>query len=578
MDTPPRMRELHAVAHKVLLQHGTTAAPDQRLASALRKVLEVSARMRGGGSLASLLNTITHDALDITGAQRACVVLMNGDSEPDVGASTDRDGTGSAITLRDLSTTVIQRAAEERKALYWHDVFEDAELMKSSSLRALSLRSALCAPLMRGDELYGVMYADTTSAAAAFDAIDLEVLRLFADQAAAAIESSKLVEDVQRSLTELKDVQDRLVKGERLRVMGELSSGVAHEFNNLLTAILARIQMMGLSYLPSEAKRDLDLIEKAALDAAEVVRRLQSFSRQQRQADFKTLEMGEICHDALELLRPLWRGRRGSASGALDVELHAESGLFVRGDATELREVLTNLVKNAIEAVGPDGRIRVVAARRRGRIQVRVEDNGQGIPDEVRARVFDPFFTTKGERGTGLGLCLSQQIVQKHSGEISVEAPADGGTTIQFYLPAVERSSLRELSPKPVQPKTHAAIKVVLVDDDAEVLKPLIRHLEESGFQVLTAADGLKGLELASSANPNVVLTDIGMPGMDGLELCRRLHETRPSLPVVLMSGWASDVDHEHARVSGASGVVAKPFSLFAVRDLLIKLAQHGEA
>ena len=575
MDTPPRMRELHAVAHKVLLQHGATATPDQRLAAALRKVLEVSARMRGGGSLSSLLHTVTHYALDITGAQRACVVLISESGELVIRASTEGATPDGQLTLRDLSTTVIERAVSTRKALFWHDVFEDPELMKSTSLRALSLRSALCAPLMRGEELYGVMYADTTSAAAAFDAVDLEVLRLFADQAAAAIESSKLVEDVQRSLTELKAVQDRLVKGERLRVMGELSSGVAHEFNNLLTAILARIQMMGLSYLPSEAKRDLDLIEKAALDAAEVVRRLQSFSRQQRQADFKTLDVSDVCQDALELLRPLWRRRRGSDGSALDVELHAESGLFVRGDGTELREVLTNLVKNAIEAVGDGGRIRVFAARRRGRIQVRVEDDGPGIPEDVRLRVFDPFFTTKGERGTGLGLCLSQQIVEKHSGEISVESRIGHGTTIQFYLPAVERSSLRQAAAATESTRTQPALKVVLVDDDADVLAPLQRYLEDCGFDVFTAADGIEGLRLAAATQPHVVLTDIGMPGMDGLEMCRQLHQLQPRTPVVLMSGWASDVDREQARVNGAAEVVSKPFSVHKMRDLLLRVAKQ---
>ncbi|MHC5012619.1 MAG: ATP-binding protein, partial [Planctomycetota bacterium] len=534
---------LHATAHRALLRHGNTSAPDQRLASALRRVLEVSAQMRSEGGLESLLESMTRHTIEITGAQRACVVLLEEDSGLQIRVSTSASDQQQRVDIRDLSHTVIRRVIVSKKPLLLHDIFDDEELMGRPSIANLSLRSILCVPMLRGGNLYGVMYADSTSAAAAFDRVDLEVLSLFAEQGAAALETSRLVEDVQSSYAELKSVQDRLVRGERLRVIGELSSGVAHEFNNLLTAILARIQMMSLNYLSPDLRKDLDLIEKAALDAAEVVRRLQTFSRQQRQADFTTLDMSEVCADAVDLLRPLWRGRRRGPRGPINVQIRTEPGLYVRGDPTELREVLTNVIKNAVDAVGKSGRITVSAARRQGLIRIRIEDDGPGISQENLTKVFDPFFTTKGERGTGLGLCLSQQIVERHGGSIRVDSEPGRGTTITFTLRATERPSpVGEGATEPEAPAADA-LKVVVVDDDAEVLRPLCSYLEKSGYEVISAADGAEGLQVTKAHEPDVVLTDIGMPGMDGIELCRQIQEMNPRVPIVLMSGWASDVD-----------------------------------
>jgi signal transduction histidine kinase len=255
--------------------------------------------------------------------------------------------------------------------------------------------------MLRGSDLYGVMYADSSSGAGSFDAVDLEILCLFAEQGAAAIETSRLLADVQKSYSELKAAQERLLRGERLRVMGEMTSGVAHEFNNLLTAILARVQLMHLGYLPVEVQENLRLIERAALDAAGVVRRLQGFTRFQRQADFQRLDAGEICADVIEMLRPLWAGRRRSEKPPVSVRLRAAAGLYVKGDPTELREVITNLLKNSLDALEKGGTVTITTSGRAGRVRIEVVDDGAGIPRELLSKVFDPFFTTKGERELG---------------------------------------------------------------------------------------------------------------------------------------------------------------------------------
>jgi signal transduction histidine kinase/tetratricopeptide (TPR) repeat protein len=575
MSPPWTVATLHGLAHRVLLRAGCASAPDQRLSSALRRVLEATARMKAGGGLEELLQAMTRHTTEITGAQRACVVLLETGSDTHIRVATSASSGGGHVDVRDLSHTVIRRVLTSRTPLLLHDVFGDAELMGRPSVTSMSLRSILCVPMLRGDELFGVMYADNASAAGSFDQVDLEVLSLFAEQAAAAIETHRLVADLQRSYADLKAVQERLVRGERLRVIGELSSGVAHEFNNLLTAILARVQLMSLNYLDPEMKRDLGLVEKAAMDAAGVVRRLQTFSRQQRQGNFTIVNVAEVCADAVEFLRPLWGTRRRHGRPPIAVRLRTEPHLYVRGDPTELREVVTNLLKNALDALDDGGEIRVSATRRDGRIRLRVEDDGQGIAPEHLPRIFDPFYSTKGERGTGLGLCLCQQIAERHGGEIHAESTLGEGTVVSVNLPETAAPNVATASQPAVGEHPPRHFKILVVDDDQDVLRPLCTFLEKSGYEVVPARDAAEALTAVPSHHPDIVISDIGMPGMDGIELCRKLRASSPRLPIVLMSGWASEVDPARAREAGAGALLAKPFAMQQVTDLLAALTSR---
>lgn len=569
--TPSKMSDFHALAHQLLLRHGFSAAPDGRISSALRRVLAATGRMNAGAGLDDLLQGMTEDTIEITGAERACVVLIDPNSAQQMRVEKGSSSQHLGVEVEDLSQTVIQRVIDSGDPLLLHDVFDDAELMGRPSITSLSLRSILCVPMLRGDTLFGVLYADSASAAGSFDSVDQEVLSLFAEQAAAALETHRLVADVQNSMAELRAMQERLVRGERLRTMGELSSGVAHEFNNLLTSILARVQLISLEPVSAELKHDLDLIEKACLDAAEVVRRLQSFTRREREEDFTPVNMREICNDAVEFLRPLWSTRRRHGREPLTVKLRTDENLPIMGNAVELREVVTNLLKNSLDALADGGHIDIEARQIPGGVVLRVEDDGPGIPEDVRARVFDPFFTTKGERGTGLGLCLSQQIVERHGGEMALWSEVGEGTRFTIELPlASERPSANDTAAVSAQP-----LKVLVVDDDDNVRLPLCRYLERSGYELESAADGEAGLKAVRSERPDVVISDVAMPGMNGIELCSRIQKEIPDVPVILMSGWASGTDPSRARRAGAAALLKKPFALQQVEEALRAVADE---
>jgi CheY-like chemotaxis protein/anti-sigma regulatory factor (Ser/Thr protein kinase) len=248
----------------------------------------------------------------------------------------------------------------------------------------------------------------------------------------------------------------------------------------------------------------------------------------------------------------------------------------VTGNPTELREVLTNLLKNALDALADRGGLIMVQVEAHADgIEIRVHDDGAGIPPEIMAKVFDPFFTTKGEGGTGLGLCLSQRIAEQHGGELTLDSSPGSGTTATLRLPLHAPAALPDggSAPGPAAQLAEKSVRILIVDDDSDVLRPLCSYLERSGYTVAAAKDAFDALEQMRAETPDVLLTDIGMPSMDGLELCRRAMALRPDLPVVLMSGWASDVDPAKARAAGAQALLAKPFAMQQVAALLRKIA-----
>jgi signal transduction histidine kinase/ActR/RegA family two-component response regulator len=568
--------QMHFLAHRLLLRTGLEPHQDSRVATALRRLLGLTSQFVTTAGLETLLESLTRAGLQVTGAQRACIVLLKPDGGLEVRVETSAASAETSVRRQNLSHTVIQRVLTSRKPVLVHDVFGDSELMGRPSIASLSLRSVVCVPLVRGPTLYGVMYADNGAVAGSFDGVDLDVLTLFAEQAAAAIETSRLVANVQNSYRELKTMQERLLQGERLRVVGELTSGVAHDFNNLLTAILARLQFMELCDLPPDVRSNLGQIEKAALDAAGVVRRLQGFARAQPHAEVQVVDVGQLCGEVVELLRPLWTTRGLHGKPAISVRVRSVRGLHVRGHPVELREVLTNVLKNALEAVPEGGAVTLTALRDGGHIRVEVVDDGVGISEEDMSRLFVPFFTTKGDRGTGLGLCLAQQIVRRHGGEIRVESQAARGTIVRIDLPVTDQSPT---VPSRAPDRVHAAAltphRVLVIDDDVDVLQILCAYLERSGYRVTGRGSASEGLTAARQNPPDVILSDIAMPEMDGIELCQALKIRLPKVPVVLMSGHASSVDPDRIRRAGAAALLAKPFTMRQVTEVLDSVAHE---
>ena len=402
-----------------------------------------------------------------------------------------------------------------------------------------------------------------------------ELVRLLADQAAIAIVQAQLygeAEGRRRQAEEMAENLERsqaqLVKTERLRALGEMAAGVAHDFNNLLSVILGRAELMLRRVREPAVVRDLEAVRRAAQDGADTVRRIQEFTRTRRTRSFERVDLAAVAREVVELTRPRWEVE--AQSRGVRYEFTVE-GLAppVAGRPEELREVLTNLVTNAVDAMPEGGHcsVRLGAAGEWATVSVR--DTGIGMEEDTRRRVFEPFFTSKGPRGTGLGLAVSWGIVTRHGGTIEVESVPGRGSTfvVRLPVPVALPDSVTGLT---VPPPTHAA-RVLIIEDEPEVQAVLADMLRDAGYVVTVAKDGSTGLEACEAEAMDIVLSDISMPGLSGWDVAARLRSQFPATPIGFVTGWGDQLDPERLTRTGVSFVIAKPFQTL---DVLRHVAQ----
>lgn len=404
---------------------------------------------------------------------------------------------------------------------------------------------------------------------------DLQVLSAIGTHVAIATKNATLFEGREHALEELRATQQKLVDSEKLHAIGLIAHGVAHDFNNVLGSILGRAQLLKAQLREPALLKHAEIIEKAAQDGAETVRRIQEIGRQDRLDDFIAVDAAGVLGDVVELTRPRCLERH------VEVEAEGADGLLVAGNPSELREVLINLVHNAIDALpdagaGGGGRVKLRAAREGEQIVITVADNGTGIHPDVLTKIFDPYFTTKGKRGTGLGLSVSHSIVRRHGGELRVTSSTTGpgrGTTFRLELPLFSASAddADELpSPPSLVANNGDHATILVVDDEENIREILMEMLMTNEHTVITAQDGAEALhKLHDHPEIDLVFTDLGLPGMSGYELAHELKRLRPDLLVGLVTGWGATLDAEAARSHGVDMVISKPFRFEQVLGLV---------
>ncbi|NOY90938.1 MAG: response regulator [Deltaproteobacteria bacterium] len=355
---------------------------------------------------------------------------------------------------------------------------------------------------------------------------------------------------------------------DRLRGLGQLAAGVAHDFNNALTAILGYAEAMDRRLDdPEFLRRGLDIIQHAARDAAETVRRIQSFARGTSDERHSTVDLAGLLRGAVEMTRPKWHGEAGARSATYSVDVSGPDSALTSGNAGELREVFVNLIFNAVDAMPRGGPVSIGLRVDVDWVHVSVEDSGVGMDAELLTRIFDPFFTTKGDGGSGLGLSVSRGIIERHAGRLEVESSPGEGTRFEVSLPA--RGSLEEpLSPEPLEPRS---ARVLLVDDEALVRHAVTAMLERLGMRVVAVKDGIRALELLEDEPFDLVFTDLSMPTVSGAAVVAAVKERHPAVKVVLATGYADNEEALSAREE-ADAFLSKPFSLNELMAVLSDL------
>jgi signal transduction histidine kinase/CheY-like chemotaxis protein len=371
---------------------------------------------------------------------------------------------------------------------------------------------------------------------------------------------------VGRDLSMRKKLEQALVMTERLTAVGEMASGVAHNFNNLLQMIEGAADAAAAK-LASGKIRDageaVRKIQEASQRAAEVVKRIKDFTRYREDDSGSrktTFDLSELLQEALELTQPLWKDLPDSKK--YEVNLLSMDKCFVAGKPSEIYEVIVNLIKNALEAMPQGGVLSISAKVIEGTIHLNVSDTGQGIPEEILQRIFEPFFTTKGLKSTGLGLSSSYGIIKRHCGEIRVESQVGRGTTFTLILPGTEAPVVEEVAAAALPEKKK--IRFLMVDDEINILKAMEMYFEDTEVQLVTSRTAAEGFAAFRQGRFDVILCDLGMDDVNGWEFGRQIKAYSQAnnlrrIPFLLYTGWDRRFDPAKLEESGVDRVVIKP-------------------
>ena len=380
--------------------------------------------------------------------------------------------------------------------------------------------------------------------------------------------------ELERALTELQSTQKQVIQQERLAALGTMAGGIAHDFNNALSVIMGFGELLlrdaehGLTR--ENATPPITAIITAAEDAARIVHRLREFYRPDESGEQRTpVDFNKLIDQAISLTHPRWK--TDATAGGRPIAITVEHGEIpcVEGDAAELREALTNLIFNAVDALPEGGAITFRTRAEDGEVVVEIGDTGTGMSEEVRQRCFEPFFSTKGARGTGLGLAMVFGIVHRHAGTVSIESEPGRGTTFTLRLPAASADCVTrpETPPWPDEP-----LRILVVDDQPILSQLVCEYLQDDLHVVETALSGSEALEKFRATDFDLVITDHVMAEMTGEKLAVAIRKLNPKIPVILLTGYEGEASRGTRQPAAIDLVLAKPMSRSALRQALAKV------
>jgi signal transduction histidine kinase len=381
--------------------------------------------------------------------------------------------------------------------------------------------------------------------------------------------------ELAQALAELKESQRQVVQQARFRAFGEMAGGVVHDFNNALMSIIGYSDIL---LEDSSLREDQELlgqylktINTAGRDASHVVSRLRDFYRPREDSDiFAAVRMNDLLEQVVLLTRPKWHDKALESGRAIRIELELQRVPAVFGNGSELREVLTNLIFNAVDAI-PDGGVITLRTETVGEsVKIEVADTGVGMSEEVRQRCLEPFFSTKGEQGTGLGLPMVFGIIRRHDGTLDIDTAPGCGTTFRIVLPCHHPSPVEDTEVRLMFTRT---LRVLVVDDETDPRNVVTQYLQSDGHRVSTATNGSDALRSYMAEDFDLVITDRGMPGMCGLELATALRRVHPQKPVFLLTGFPIDSEDTPASIDV---VLRKPLVREELRSAIQRSQQRS--
>jgi signal transduction histidine kinase/ActR/RegA family two-component response regulator/uncharacterized membrane protein affecting hemolysin expression len=451
-------------------------------------------------------------------------------------------------------------------------------------LAANGLRSLVIAPLAVENRVFGVMIA-ARAQEDGFMSADCEFLKHLSEHVALASHQTQLHGALQQAYDDLRQTQHTVMQQERLRALGQMASGIAHDINNAISPVSLYTESMleREPNLSDRARANLTTIQRAIEDVAGTVARLREFYRPREvQLQLARLNVNKLIAQVLELTHARWSDMAQQRCAMIDVKQELDATVQeIMGAEGEIRDAMTNLIFNAVDAM-PNGGTLTVRSRIVPRnehdsyIHVEVIDTGIGMDDATRRRCLEPFFTTKGERGTGLGLAMVYGMIQRHSAELEIESTPGVGTTMRLIFPAYSpafSSTVRINAPQVVTKR----LRILLVDDDPLLIKSLNDTLEADGHVISVANGGQAGIDTFTAAahTPerfSVVITDLGMPYVDGRKVAASVKGVSSRTPVIMLTGWGQRMLAEDDVPPHVDRLLSKPPRLHELRAALAEV------
>ncbi|HEY1012127.1 MAG TPA: GAF domain-containing protein, partial [Herpetosiphonaceae bacterium] len=536
-------------------------------ATSMTAINELAQAISSSLDLEQILNTALQQIRQLVPYDQASVSLYDTDQHQFVIAAANDAYTGELPGGQtfDAQGTPLRTAFEAGHPVYLADVSPDDRGTLPPPFGP-ETNALMIVPLYTGNSRLGTLNLASRTAHAFTDS-QIGMLGGLSHFLTTALINGRLYTQRAEAIQRLEETRDHLLLVEKLRALGELAGGVTHDFNNLLAGILGNVQLLMTEVADPEQLRTLRVVEKAAKDGAETVKRIQGFARNDGEQPDAPVDLELLARDALDLTRVRWRNSAQERGVHIEMQRELNPVPLVRGHAAELREVVTNLIINAIDAMPEGGMIRVATGQRGAEVFLAVADSGIGMSEEVRARIFDPFFTTKGERGNGLGLSVSAAIVQRHGGRFEVQSIEGRGTNFTIWLPLLDIDFDEVMAHDDEVPG--ATGRVLLVEDEELVRTAVSRMLSAWGHRVVSADNGREALARFRPGAFDVVISDLGMPDMSGWDVLRQVRAAEPEIRTVLLTGWARQIDPADAKLRGVDVIIAKPFDQLTLRRTL---------
>jgi PAS domain S-box-containing protein len=382
-----------------------------------------------------------------------------------------------------------------------------------------------------------------------------------------------------RAAEHLQQMQEQMNQQERLRALGQMASGIAHDFNNALMRIMGGLELVDMAgKLNQKQSKYLEMVRTSIMDASNAVARMREFYRPSPvKREHETVRLNPLIEEIITLTRPIWHDLALARGTTIAVQTALEEVPPVLGQASEIREVLTNLIFNAIDAMPAGGILTIQSTQDQNEVLLKVSDTGVGMTDEVKLHCFDPFFTTKQENGSGLGLSVVYGIIRRMGGTIQVDSLLGQGALFTLVLPthkgetsfAPTHKGETSFAPTP-------KLNILVAEDEEHIREALAQMLTQSGHTVYTAANGATALSLAKEKSVDLVLTDQGMPGMPGTQLALELKRHDPRIRVVLLTGWGDTFQQDEQTIACIDHILSKPLRREVLLNIIAQVYRHS--